>query len=383
MGQDCAPKQQLASTGRSAQRTRVDGGARRSLGEEQEQPRQPPAPTSAGSLAAAPAVAAKSSGIRSSNAAKPRAEEVVSPPQRGSVPARGLGRSAPPAADRAPGVGGARPKWVTEMEKRAQEHRRIQEERREWHRQRQEAKAAAEKEAGEAKQRAEEEEQRQLVLERQERELAERRQKALKQVQLAQQREKMRQAKRFWVLQLLVRAWCGLQEVLVEAEEARLLAWRRYRRSLLQASLRGWNQHHAQHVVIVDVAWCARTKIALRISKRRLFRMMVSALRTLAATWEADAQEARRAVERGLSRRCVQRWRLVTTAANDEYSGTAMQQYRKWVSRYTLSIWKEGAKQAALETKFEEHKKMLRDKVSGWLREIDTQSHRIDGSLDV
>mmetsp|Transcript_90193 Transcript_90193/g.156302 ORF Transcript_90193/g.156302 Transcript_90193/m.156302 type:complete len:505 (-) Transcript_90193:207-1721(-) len=327
---------------------------------------------------------------RQASAAR-RAEEGQQPPQQAAPRRR---RDSPPAATASPesaehqlielSSGEAdqptpqpqlrRPRVVLEMERRAEVHQRMREERRERHLLREEQRLAAVREAEEAQRLAQEQEKRQQLLERRERQRSEQLRKAERLVEQAQQRQKMRQAHEFWVQNRLADCWCALRQATIEAEELQLAAWFRYRRSLLLGTLMAWKGQQLRDAVAREASSQARIKLADSHARRWAFRTVLSVLRQLAKCELEESAAARNAVLLGRARHCVQRWHQVAADSSFQKGCMALRQYAKWLMRQTLACWVLGAQQSRLDRDLELHKQALREKVFGWLREIDSSS---------
>jgi len=266
------------------------------------------------------------------------------------------------------------PKVITEMERRAAERRRVAEERREWHRRRDLERMAQQREAEEMVRLQQEEDQRRRLRERRDRERSQQRHVAERLVMLARQREQARRAHEFWKEGRLVVAWCALRQVVIEAEEMQLVAWRRYRSALQRRCFEAWRRRCSWDMVGREACLCARARIANWFSKRRAFRTMVSCLECMAGHQLAEASAARRHVEAGMLRRCAHEWRSQAAEAAFDKGCMALWQYARQLTRRLLALWVAGVQQSKLDSDIEMHKQALREKVCGWLREIDHQT---------
>lgn len=264
-----------------------------------------------------------------------------------------------------------RPKLVLDMERRANERRRVQEDRREANRQREEQRIAMEKEADEIRQRQVDDEQRQRLRERREQERAEQLRHAQRQLAVAVQRERMRQAYDFWILHRLVDVWCILRVAALQAAESQLQAFCYYRSSLLRKGFQMWHFQRCRGAVLRNTCRLARARLGCWQSRLWSFRTLVRWLVTMADFVHAEAASARNVVLNGTLRRTTSAWHIIVVEAASEKQIRSLRHYASRLLRYSLIWWKEGCKQTRLEADLEVHKRLLQEKVSGWLREFD------------
>merc|ERR1719296_699171 len=158
---------------------------------------------------------------------------------------------------------------------------------------------------------------------------------------------------------------------MIEADMKRLEAWWLRRRSLCGLALVAWREAHKRSSAYNECAGRAQERLGNVVGRRRLFRIMVVALRGLALQWRRAAEAAAEALEHKLLLRRTQVWRAVTQVARAERLHRANRQYARSLTRVTFGWWHLGSKESAMEAKLEEHRRMLQQKVSGWLREID------------
>eukprot|EP00927_Polykrikos_kofoidii_P037484 TRINITY_DN31643_c0_g2_i1.p1 TRINITY_DN31643_c0_g2~~TRINITY_DN31643_c0_g2_i1.p1 ORF type:complete len:794 (+),score=155.71 TRINITY_DN31643_c0_g2_i1:27-2384(+) len=301
------------------------------------------------------------------------AREASAPVMAALAAASPSGASAPAAAARRT-TEARRPKVVVDMEKRAEERRRIAGERRDRQKQREEERLAAQREGEEEKRRLEEEEHRQRLRQKQEAERAEKLREARRKVDLALWREKGRQAREFWRLHRLVDAWCSLRQAALEAQERHLLAWRRYRRSLLHGVFDGWRLRQRWSVASEDASRVARACLASRCGQEQVlrdaWRWMLCCLGAAVELARAEAALARRSVERGVVRRIALAWRGTSADLIAARQRSALRHYASWLVRRALRCWSAGAERSRRDADLAMHRLALQEKVSGWLREM-------------
>eukprot|EP00929_Paragymnodinium_shiwhaense_P031381 TRINITY_DN17591_c0_g1_i3.p1 TRINITY_DN17591_c0_g1~~TRINITY_DN17591_c0_g1_i3.p1 ORF type:complete len:994 (-),score=269.24 TRINITY_DN17591_c0_g1_i3:112-3030(-) len=270
-----------------------------------------------------------------------------------------------------------RPKLVVDMEKRAEERRKVAEDRKDRRRRLEEERQQAEAEAEEERQRQEAEEARQRALEKRERQRAEQLRQARRRVEIALLRQKGEQAYNFWAVHRMVDVWCALRSAALEAAERGLMAWRTYRRSLLRCCF---------DVLLFNRRWSSAAKEAASVAKeRRVVRKAHAAvMREMWQEWlprlQARLVRKRRremyvevAMERGLKLRLIRAWNAAAVALLQEKESRALAVYLPQLKRRALSWWKEGCEQSRLDQALSEHRKVLQSKVSGWLQQMDAE----------
>lgn len=317
-----------------------------------------------------PASADPSRGTRASSS------EVAQRPAEGTAEA---GQEAPeqrpeegPTSARAPSD--KRPRSVVEMERRAEERKRVWEERREQQRLREEKRLEEQRETEEAQRAAEEAEKRRIAVERQERERAAQLLRTQRLVALAQHRQREQQARDLWCLHRLIAGLCAFRQVLIDAEEDRILAWRYRRRVLLISCLGAWWRFRLRARTGSEAARLSRYRLLVTIGNRLTFRFLFDLLQRMLDLRQLQVLNGRVALSRLRRRHLVSWWRRGAAHRATERRQKADQHYAHLLGRRAIRWWVTGKEQVRLEDEMERHKMMLRERVHGWLKELDAAS---------
>jgi len=270
-------------------------------------------------------------------------------------------------------AGSRRPRTVVEMERRAEERRRVRDSRREWHQARDEQRRAEAEACKAALRNAELEERRQQVRERQQQRRSEQRREALRTVEKAQQRVRERQALEFWILHRLVDVWCALRQAVINAEERWLLALTHYRTLLLRECYAIWKHQFGWCKAAGQACFRAKMRIATFFWRRHAFHNILRLLKALGTYGQVEAAEKRQVVMHCRVRQCVSAWRSAARAAAFDRDCIALHQYVKWLRRHVLQCWVLGTEQTKADRAFEEHREFLQQKVLGWLQEMEEE----------
>merc|ERR1712187_255380 len=131
-------------------------------------------------------------------------------------------------------------------------------------------------------------------------------------------------------------------------------------------------RYHVRAKAMAEVCAIARYRLALLQARRHFFRELLSALRLGLRAARAEAAAARHLVQiRTLRRNVLVPWRALAEKAITERHCTALRHYVSQLSRKVLGWWVYGFEQERSEAAMEAHRRLLQEKVAGWLVEMD------------
>ena len=264
-----------------------------------------------------------------------------------------------------------RPRALLEMERRAEERRRVHELRRQRQKEKQQERQQKQAEEEEQLRIAEEEAKQERLRLRKEQAQEQRRLRAQRLVAAAIRRDRERQAVELHRLHQYIRVWCALRQEVSHAAFWELMALNRRRTTLLKQCVTSWHHHYVHSVVAKSAARLARAHLAISwLGRRFAFRTLVMWLKRLQM---AKLRQYWAGVD--TSRRwclCLwlRRWAQASAELSLQKKLSAVQQHAQCLIRRCFCWWQTGLRQLRIENAMESHKKALRDRVSGWLQEM-------------
>ena len=265
-----------------------------------------------------------------------------------------------------------RPKALVEMEKRALARREAHELRRQRMQQKEDEKRQRLAEEEQRQREAEEEAKRERIQAQKQKHREEQRMKAQKLVAQALRRDKERSARELYILHRYIRVWCALRQEVSQSHFLNLMAFNRRGHRLLRYCCLAWQRCWLHHHAATWAARLGRAHLALSwFARRHAFRCIVAVLRaflchqkrlhhdslTLASTWQI--------------RRAFSLWTMATQESIRQKRCAALQMYAQHLLRKSLHGWRSALQELRLEDALEIHKRALREKVSGWLQEME------------
>jgi len=264
-----------------------------------------------------------------------------------------------------------RPKMVTDMERRAAERQRVREERREKNQRREEELLAHQRELEEAAQKAAEEKHREEVRERRDRELAEQQRRAEQLNRIEQHRQHMRDARGFWIFRRLVDVWCAFRRLTIEATHKQIQAYLFHATVQTRFTLAAWGRVAAHGRMLRQACDRALERQAERFFLKHAFDTILSSLKDMAALQVEEGIAGRRVLSRSCVSRCCASWLQIAALHASQKRDTALRQFNIWMKRRFFVLWRAGVAQSKTDVALENHKKLLQEKVSLWLQELD------------
>lgn len=302
----------------------------------------------------------------------PHGADVVTPQGDSTEAAEGGGSSAAPRAPK--------PKALVEMEKRAVQRREAHELRRQCTQQKEEEEKRRRLAEEEQKQKeAEEVAKRERLQAQRERRREEQRIKAQKLVAQALRRDKERSARELYILHRYIRVWCGLRQEVSQAHFLDVMAFNRRGQRLLRFCFAAWLRCRLKRRSARFAARLGRAHLALSwLARRHAFRCIVAVLRIFLRQQRRVERDCWTLVGQSQLRTGFSLWMFAAEESARQKRFAALQHYAKHLLRICVRGWKGALQELRLEDALEMHKRALRQKVSGWLQEMEEFSDRKD-----